>query len=130
MELLTLKRIDDGRLLTVQPAEPSSPTPALETSPYDAGYRRIIAERELPSGRARIFESGGSFVLIVHQADRVRAFDAQSLMQAERTPHLLRSQQFSIEAGASATDPLRLAPLGAVVDEGWIWVNIEADTLR
>lgn len=125
MEMLTLKRLDDGRLLSFEPSEAPSVAAALEGSPYDAGYRRIVAERELPAGRARIFESGGSFVLMVRESDRVRAFDARPLMQAERMPHLLRAQQFTIETQRQGNEIHRLVPLGAVVDEGWIWVDVE-----
>lgn len=123
MEMLTLKRLDDGRLISVEASEPDAAAP--EKSPYEAGYRRIVAERELPAGRARIFESGGSFVLIVREAGRARAFDARPLMQAERTLHLLRSQQFSIETQRQAGEVQRLVPLAAVVDDGWIWVDVE-----
>lgn len=125
MEMLTLKRLDDGRLLNLEPGDSPSATAALEGSPYDAGYRRMVAERELPAGRARIFESGGSFVLIVREADRVRAFDAQTLMKAARTPHLLRAQQFTIETPHQGGEIHRLVALSAVVDDGWIWVDVE-----
>lgn len=125
MTTLVLRRIDDARRVLVESS--CDPPGALEgKTAYEAGYRRMVSERELPAGRARVFETGGEFVLIIREPDRICAFDAQPMVTAERTPHLVRAQQFTVEPTVSpASESHRLDPLPVAVEEGWIWVGVE-----
>ncbi|MGH9196642.1 MAG: hypothetical protein ACRD1T_12975 [Acidimicrobiia bacterium] len=125
MTTLVLRRIDDARRVLVESS--CEPPDALEgKTAYDAGYRRIVNERELPAGRARVFETGGEFVLIIRESNRVCAFDAQPMVPAERTPHLVHAQQFTVEPAVSpAAEAHRLDPLPVAMEDGWIWVGVE-----
>ena len=123
--MMVLKRIDDARRILVESSSEPPVTQRGKTA-YQAGYRRIVSEPELPAGRARVFETGGEFVLIIREADRISAFDAQPMMPAERAPHLVHAQQFTVEPGTSpAAESHRLDPLPVALEDGWIWVGVE-----
>lgn len=125
MTTLVLRRIDDSRRVLVE-STCDLPGVLEGKTAYDAGYRRIVNERELPAGRARVFETGGEFVLIIREPDRICAFDAQPMVPAERMPHLVRAQQFTVERAVSpASESHRLDPLPVTLEEGWIWVGVE-----
>lgn len=126
MDRIFLRRMDDSHRVTIDSTGEVPSAIGLEESAYEAGFRRVVAEAELAPGRARIFETGGSFILVVRDSEGIRAFDAQPLIQSQRVPHLLHAQRFVIEASGSPGEPIPLRPLPAVVQESWIWVDAEA----
>lgn len=130
MKSIALRRVDDDRQITVcATCELSENLPPGKTA-FDSGYRRIAGEREVPVGRARIFETGGTAILIVRQDGNVCAFQADALIHVDRGPHLLRSQQFVIEPEGQCTDTHSLQPLPAIVEGEWIWVGVESGRPR
>lgn len=125
MSSFALRGLDDSRRIRIVAARPLGPSLPDGTTAYDAGYRRITGEHEVPVGRARIFETGGTSVLVIREGNKLSAFNADSLLSPETGPHLIRAQRFAIDNEMADGTVLTLEPMPVTIEDGWIWVDVE-----
>lgn len=89
------------------------------TLAYRREYRRIAAVADIAPGRARLFNSGGTRLLIFNDHGRFSAYDVTSLARSDRL------EQPEVEALRSSVTARDQALPSCVDDQQWVWVCIE-----